>query len=151
MMNNPIVEKKDNKIYIIYEYSITHIKQNKKRKLKDGTIKTDTIYTNRVTFPYDLYKLLEITPEDEEKEYIYFSKQDNKIQVTAKPPVTYDEIKKVRLNKRRGFVVDTVDPKTSRRSRLVSLPRNIFVGADDMDSIKYYLDGGSGNICCFVE
>lgn len=149
MVNNPIIEKIDNTIYAIYEYQIAHVTQKKRRTMKDGSVKEYVITTNRATFPYDLYKLLEIEADDEGKEYIYFYLKDNKIYVSKDIPAVFDEMKKIRLNKRRGYVKDLVDPSISRRSKIVSLPKNVFV--DSGDVIRYYLNTVDECVCVFVE
>ncbi len=151
MMINPIVEKKENEIQIIYTYNITHITQKKKRKTKNGTIKENIIHTNSTTFPFDIYKLLKIEPDENEKEHVYFYTDFQKIYVSKTEPEHYDEIKKSRLNHRKGLKNDYVDPKTSRRSKLVFLPKKIFgENINTANKIEYIIHTKTEKITCRI-
>lgn len=152
VVQNPIVELKNGEILVIYRYKITHVTQKKKRKLKDETTRVDVVETNRTTFPYDLEKILNIQPDEKERKQVYFYTlyNSNRIYVDWDEPTTDDveKVKKVRLNKQKGLKNDYVDPKKSRRSKNIFLPKKIFRNATEDNNMVYVLNASTKEITC---
>lgn len=152
VIQNPIIEEKNGELLIIYRYKITHVTQKKKRKLKDGTTRVIMVETNRTTFPYDLEKVLKIQPDEKERKHIHFYTiyNSNMIYVDWNEPTDKDveKVKKIRLNYNKSFKHDYVDPKKSRRSKIIFLPKKIFKNATEDNYVIYVLNTNTKEITC---